>query len=251
MSVRLSEAWIFVSHSVKDLEQVRRIRNEIESKGANPILFFLKQKVDDELLRTFLQNEIAARNFFILCDSANSRSSDYVQFEVGHVQALPHVRRTTIDLSLPWDQQARKIDNLLNYATVFLSYPHAERDRVMPYADFLKSEDYAVFDPATSISMGAPWQQAIQDAIVEAGSHGNMVLFLTQSSLQSRYVEAAFNFYVSLAGVAPSPRHPVLVALEPVNTLQLPLIMGQYQIIDATQAPFDVTCAQIKRLLSL
>ncbi len=41
MSRRVSDAWIFVSHSNKDLEAVRRIRNEVENRGANPILFFL------------------------------------------------------------------------------------------------------------------------------------------------------------------------------------------------------------------
>lgn len=29
-------AWIFVSHSHRDLEKVRRIRNELERRGHNP-----------------------------------------------------------------------------------------------------------------------------------------------------------------------------------------------------------------------
>ena len=35
-------AWIFVSHSHRDLEKVREIRNELERRGCNPLLFFLK-----------------------------------------------------------------------------------------------------------------------------------------------------------------------------------------------------------------
>lgn len=34
-------AWIFVSHSHHDLEKVRQVRNELEQRGHNPLLFFL------------------------------------------------------------------------------------------------------------------------------------------------------------------------------------------------------------------
>ncbi len=35
-------AWIFVSHSHRDLEKVYRSRNELERRGHNPLLLFLK-----------------------------------------------------------------------------------------------------------------------------------------------------------------------------------------------------------------
>ena len=85
MTTRKSDAWIFVSHSVKDLKSVRKVRNALEDRGANPILFFLKQRVEDEMLRSFLVREIEARNFFILCDSKNAREFEFVQFEVTYV----------------------------------------------------------------------------------------------------------------------------------------------------------------------
>jgi hypothetical protein len=43
-----SGAWIFVSHSHRDLEKVREIRNELERRGHNPLLFFLKCLSDDD-----------------------------------------------------------------------------------------------------------------------------------------------------------------------------------------------------------
>lgn len=249
MSSRRSEAWIFVSHSVKDLHQVRRIRNEIESKGANPILFFLKQKVEDEQLKLFLRREIEARNFFILCDSENSRASDYVQLEVEHVQALPYVRRMTIDLAASWDEQVRRIDALLGDAQVFLSYAHADRADVQPYIDFLISEDFSVFDPSINISMGSSWQQVIQDAIAEAANHGSLVLFLTQRSLQSKFLEAEFNFYVNALGPMNPTRPPVLVALEPLAMLSLPTSFTQYPILDLASLPLGTACDQLKHAL--
>jgi hypothetical protein len=45
-----SEPWIFLSHANADIVAVRRVRNKFEDQGAHPILFYLKQQVDDELL---------------------------------------------------------------------------------------------------------------------------------------------------------------------------------------------------------
>ena len=79
-------AWIFVSHSNKDIEKVREIRNLLERGGANPVLFFLKcmenSEDDDRLLWNLIEREIKARNFFLLCDSQNARNSDAVQREI-------------------------------------------------------------------------------------------------------------------------------------------------------------------------
>ncbi len=59
-------AWIFVSHSNKDIEEVREIRNHLERRGHNPLLFFLKCIEDAEELRVLLKREIEARQIFLL-----------------------------------------------------------------------------------------------------------------------------------------------------------------------------------------
>ncbi len=50
-----SGAWIFVSPSHRDLEQVRQIRNELERRGHHPLLF-LKCLADDALLPIRFRN---------------------------------------------------------------------------------------------------------------------------------------------------------------------------------------------------
>src|ERR1700722_16457663 len=97
-----SKAWIFVSHSVRDLEQVRNIRNELEKRGAEPLLFFLKALEQQEELRLLLRREIEARTFFLLCDSTNARDSHWVQEEQIFVRALPGKRIISIDLASGW-----------------------------------------------------------------------------------------------------------------------------------------------------
>lgn len=69
-------AWIFLSHSNKDFEQVREIRNELEHRGHKPLMFFLRcLENDDARLPELLKEEIAARNWFILCHNPNAEAS--------------------------------------------------------------------------------------------------------------------------------------------------------------------------------
>ncbi len=51
----------FVSHSHRDLEQVRPIRNELERRGHCPLLFFLMCLKDDARLPESIREEIQAR----------------------------------------------------------------------------------------------------------------------------------------------------------------------------------------------
>jgi hypothetical protein len=56
-----SDAWVFVSHSNRDLADVRRVRNELESQSANPILFILKCVEDHHELDALIEREIVVR----------------------------------------------------------------------------------------------------------------------------------------------------------------------------------------------
>jgi hypothetical protein len=62
-------AWIFVSHSHKDLKKVREIRDFFERDGHKPLLFYLKcLEEDDARLPELIKNEIESRTWFVLCD---------------------------------------------------------------------------------------------------------------------------------------------------------------------------------------
>ena len=51
--------WIFVSHSHRDLENVRRVRNQLERRGHIPRRFFLKCLAnDDARLPALIREEI-------------------------------------------------------------------------------------------------------------------------------------------------------------------------------------------------
>jgi len=102
---QISKAWIFVSHSTKDLDKVRAVRNAIENIGGEPVLFFLKCLSDQDEIDELIKREIEARNFFLLCDSNNARSSKWVQEEVEHVHSLNRKRIEVINLYADWKKQ--------------------------------------------------------------------------------------------------------------------------------------------------
>lgn len=73
---------LFVSPSHRDLEQVLPIRNELERRGHNPLLFFLKcLDADDARLPELSRDEIKVRERFILCNSPSARNSGWVRQE--------------------------------------------------------------------------------------------------------------------------------------------------------------------------
>lgn len=90
--------WVFVSHSTKDFEQVRLVRNALEDSGFRPILFYLKCLENETEVNDLLKREIDARKRFILCDSPNAQASKFVQSEVDYIQSKKRMYEI-IDLS--------------------------------------------------------------------------------------------------------------------------------------------------------
>lgn len=83
-----SNAWVFVSHSNRDFEKIIQVRNKLESLQYKPLLFFLKCLEDDNEIFELIKREIKVRDRFILCDSKNSRDSEWVQKEVEFIKSL-------------------------------------------------------------------------------------------------------------------------------------------------------------------
>ena len=81
------KVYIFVSHSHRDLQIVRLIRNYLENElDAEPILFFLKSKTDEDEIMQLIKDEIDARIWFIYCKSQNAENSKWVNSEREYVK---------------------------------------------------------------------------------------------------------------------------------------------------------------------
>src|SRR5688572_24325623 len=94
-------AWIFLSHSTKDFIQVSELRNELESQGHRPLMFFLKCLGDDCEIDGLIKREIEARTWFVLCQTTNSTASKWVRAEIDHVKSLPDKVYKEVDLNQP------------------------------------------------------------------------------------------------------------------------------------------------------
>ena len=210
---KLSEAWVFVSHSHLDLQAVRRIRDEMERLGANPLLFFLKASIEDSELDGLIKREIQARNFFVLCDSAKARSSRWVREEQAYVRSLPDKSIHFIDLAAPWKEQQAIIRRAVTAATVFASYSFASADRVMPYLQHLMDNDIAVHEPA-DLSSGDLWTETVIDELEETARLGVFVGFLTHDTLASAWALAEMQHYVTIAAALPEALPPLFVLLD-------------------------------------
>lgn len=248
-----SDAWVFVSHSNRDLAAVRRVRNELESQSANPILFLLKCVEDHDELDALIKREVRARNFFLLCDSVNAQASNWVQQEVALLRSLPNKRIGELTLGDPWHEQQKAIKALLENATVFLSYAKGDQKlgRAQPYAEFLASEDFAVFDPMVDLRPGMPWQQAIERALQEAARGGHLIQFLSATALRSPFVEREFIYFVEAAKAAAGGRHPILIVLDPLEDLPVTRPWSEYVILDAARQPFERTCRRLMEALGI
>ena len=81
-------AWVFLSHSNKDFNKVKNLRNKLEGRFYKPLLFFLKCLDDDDEIFELIKREIAVRDRFILCRSKNSLESKWVEKEINYIKSL-------------------------------------------------------------------------------------------------------------------------------------------------------------------
>lgn len=141
----LSRAWIFVSHSTKDIGKVRFIRNYLERAGAEPLIFRLKfLDARPRGIPILLRAEISERQFFLLCRSKHSMTSGWVLKEVAHVDKIKNKVKHVIDLDrAPWITPISDIETLLRKAFIVIGFSWADRRRVYGLIDRLKTTGVA------------------------------------------------------------------------------------------------------------
>ncbi len=233
-----SGAWIFVSHSHRDLEKVRQIRNELEKRGHNPLLFFLKCLEDDDArLPQLIRDEIKAREWFILCDSPNAKNSGWVQQEVEFIKSMTGKTIETMDLNKDLQTELHKLIRLSKRATVFLSYARQDREIAERIRHALIQHEFGVwFDEA--VTPGQDWADAIHSAIDEAVTRGFVVVLLSPASLTSQWRKRETEYALELA--ARSQRSNVIpVVVAPFAPEALPLALANIQWFDLTTGSLE------------
>ena len=115
------EIWVFLSHSNKDYEKVKEVRNILEHNSFRPIMFFLKCLADDDEIDALIKREIDSRERFILCNSENARNSQWVQKEIQYIKSRQRIIQT-IDIDADIKDIEKAIRNFKKRNSVFISY---------------------------------------------------------------------------------------------------------------------------------
>jgi TIR domain len=182
-------AWIFMSHSHLDYDKVRALRNELEIQRYHPLMFFLKCLNDDSEVDGLVRREIEAREWFLLCESTNSRGSHWVTREVEIIKTLSDRVYESVNLEADLATQVQQASKLAKRATVFLSYAHGERDVAGRMAAVFRTHDYGVFiDINSDLTAGQDWMGEITARLDDSERQGFVLVLMSPNSVRSEWV---------------------------------------------------------------
>ncbi len=196
-------SWIFLSHSHKDFDKVREVRNILEEKDHNPLMFFLKCLSDDDEIDDLITREIEARSWFILCDSENARSSSWVQQEIEIIKGYPEKTYAEVNLDDPNVDIEKAISQLTRKASIFLTYTRHDHDFANRIKTELKAEDFGVFS-ALEMLQERDGLGSLNTEMRNIAQLGAILLVLSTQSVktvrQNKEVEIAGRIYHEAAG---------------------------------------------------
>lgn len=158
-----NEIWVFLSHSNKDYEKVRQVRNMLEEQSLRPLMFFLHCLNDDDEIDSLIKREIDCRTRFILCDSENARKSHWVQKEVEYIKLQNRICETIV-LSKSMDEIMATLQEFINKTRIFISYNREEYALAEMVYKRLSLYDFSVYiDRAWDFNNG--YNQDYKDAL--------------------------------------------------------------------------------------
>lgn len=179
--------WVFISHSHQDIENVRRIRNKLESLGFEPLLFYLKCLSDKDEIEELIKREIREREWFIYADSKNARNSEWVRTEREYIETLSGKKVFTVDLSAEPQEQMAAIEHMARQMKVFIAASRRDRPLTEALKEALLSHDMQIITDE-DITVGASWINSVRNEIGEASRDGFVLLVISQNSENSETV---------------------------------------------------------------
>ena len=183
------EIWIFLSHSNKDFEKVRFIRNYLEEHSCRPLMFYLKCLSNDDEIDNLIKREIDCRTRFIICDSENSRESKWVQSEVAYIKSQLRAY-DTIDLSMSNEEISTLLDEIIKGTQIYLSYHRNDAELVDAVYSHIKKYDIrcVLDEKGLGIFSEKSFKDQLNNAIDLAKDFGFVVFFASEKSLASKWV---------------------------------------------------------------
>lgn len=182
--------YFFISHSHKDIEKVRIIRNVIEETFFyEPILFFLKCLSNETEVTDLIKREIEERIWFVYCKSENAEKSKYVQMEREYIKKLIsegkqiHVLEVDIDKYQIWDEECynyirEQIAYKVKKTNIFVSYSHYDNVVSHILIENLQYNGFTVFYDVETLTIGGVWNNEIRSAVKKNSYKNGMVIMM-------------------------------------------------------------------------
>ncbi len=254
-----SGAWIFVSHSNKDIEKVREIRNELESLGHNPVLFYLKcmedTESDDELLWKLIEREIRAREWFLICDSPDAQSSKSVMREMNLVKSMEKEGKVveTINLERGLQFEQYKLTRLSKRATIFLSYSNQDIEIAHQIIDYLSHEGFSIYYNHDNHTK-SDWINSIAMTLEYFIQNGYVLLLINRAFFENPF--CLKEIVDSIGTIQKSQRQSILlVSLVDLNEIMELLpnheehVLSKLQWFDLSSGHFKEGMSELVRIL--
>ena len=193
--------YFFISHSHRDIEKVRIIRNVIEETFFyEPILFFLKCLSDETEVTDLIKREIEERIWFVYCKSENAEKSRYVQMEREYIKKLIsegkqiHVLEIDIDKYQLWDEECynyirQQIAYKIKKTNIFVSYSHYDKDISYNLIENLKNNGFTVFYDVETLTISGSWNHEIRNAVKKNSyKNGMIIMMCSEKSFTSKSI---------------------------------------------------------------
>ena len=177
--------WLFISHSHKDIDIVRKIRNLFEEHGFEPLMFYLKCLSDKDEVESLIKREINEREWFIYVDSPNSEKSHWVQTERDYIATLSGKKIFTIHIDKNIEAQ---VDHITRQLKVFISYSHSDRRIYNLLKNALLNKDYLVLDDQ-NFTISDDLLTQVGSAIMDSARNGFVILLIGEKTKNSCFIK--------------------------------------------------------------
>lgn len=190
------KSWVFISHSNRDYDRVAFVRNLLEKYHKRPIMFFLKCIEQDKELDSLLKREIDARDQFILCESENAQSSDWVQAEVDYIKSKRRVYQT-VHLNDPDEWIEKIIRTFISRSRVFLTYSHSDERFAKEVETLLTERGFQTWANWKDLSPGASFTKILSEGLDKAAEEGYQLLLLSERFMSSKGCESEVSEFIN------------------------------------------------------
>jgi len=214
-----NKIFVFLSHSHRDYEKVREVRDLLEREGFRPLMFFLKcleKEGYEELTKTLIKEEIDSRQRFVLCNSKNANESDWVKYEVDYIKEINRPYEV-VDLDWSHKKLEEAIKRFKLRSTVFLSYPNTQSKLADAVYEQLKLHDYRILYDKKDIKSGIPSVQQMVNNVRSAVEKGYVLALLDDNfdigSWQSREMNLASYYHGRMILVITAPLSAEVILL--------------------------------------